>query len=149
MTLKIYLMQDSSGGGGFSHDDEERPEGTFDVCCPDWSSNEELDECRVHREAIAIESTFKIRSCDWRTSVVTWPVSGSICWRMKPHDNSFGFIQGSNSPLQGDPIIHYETKQSYPTNQWKAPPTSQLPDEFNHRLVKLHAMCVCVGDVLR
>ena len=70
MTLKIYLMQDSSRGGGSSHDDEERTEGTFRVCCPkpelfdDRSSNEGLDECRVHREAIAIESTFKIRSCD-------------------------------------------------------------------------------------
>ena len=67
MTLKIYLMQDSSRGGGSSHDDDEITEGTFGLCCPelefdDRSSIEELDECRVHREAIAIESTFKIRS---------------------------------------------------------------------------------------
>lgn len=63
-------MQDSSRGGGSSHDnDVEVTEGTFDVRCPepemdDRSSIEGLDECRVHREAIAMESTFKIISCD-------------------------------------------------------------------------------------
>jgi hypothetical protein len=71
MTLKIYLIQDSSRGGGSSHDDDdvEVTEGAFEVRCPepeleDRSSNEELDECRVQREAIVMESTFKIRSCD-------------------------------------------------------------------------------------
>ena len=70
MTLKIYLMQDSSRGGGSSHDDDvEVTEGTFGVRCPepeldDRPSIEELDECRVHREAIVTESTFKIRSWD-------------------------------------------------------------------------------------
>ena len=89
MTLKIYLMQDSSRGGGSSHDDVvEVTEGAFGVRClepesDDRSSNEEWDECRVHREAIVMESTFKMRSCDWRTSIVIWPVCGSICWRKR------------------------------------------------------------------
>jgi hypothetical protein len=65
MTLKIYLMQDSSRGGGSSHEVIEGigvgcPEPKFD----DRSSIEELDECRVHREAIVIDRTFKIRSWD-------------------------------------------------------------------------------------
>ena len=70
ITLKIYLIQDSSRGGGSSHDDDvEVAEGDFGVRCPepeldDRSSIEKLDECRDQREAIVMESTFKIRSCD-------------------------------------------------------------------------------------
>ena len=68
MTLKIYLMQDSSRDGGSSHDDDDAEE-TFGVRCPepeldDRPSIEELDECRVHREAIVTERTFKTRSWD-------------------------------------------------------------------------------------
>ena len=62
-------MQNSSRGGGSSHDEVEVTEGTFGVRCPepeldDRSLIEALYECRVHREAIVTESTFKIRSCD-------------------------------------------------------------------------------------
>jgi len=64
MTLKIYLIQASSRGGGSSHDDV--TEGTF---CDDRSSaiiveESDEDEYRVQREAIVMESTFKMRSCD-------------------------------------------------------------------------------------
>ena len=52
------------------------------------------------------------------------------------HDNLFGFIQGSDSPLQDGPIIRKESKQSYPTNQRKVPPTSQLPDESAYQILR-------------
>ena len=73
MTLKIYLIQDSSRGGGSSHDDDddiEVIEDTCGLCGPkpeldDRSSTEESEEeCRIQREDIVMESTFKIRSCD-------------------------------------------------------------------------------------
>lgn len=73
MTLKMYLMQESSRAGGSSHDDN--VEGSFCIRCPELgevdnrSLNElaeelEEDECRVQRDAIVRESTFKIKSCD-------------------------------------------------------------------------------------
>ena len=67
MTLKIYLIQESSRGGGSSHE--------YVVGVPvlpglekvgDRSISEESDEeeCRVQRDAIVRESNFKIKSWD-------------------------------------------------------------------------------------
>ena len=119
MTLKIYLIQESSRGGGSPHDDGVR--------CPESCG----DDCGVQRDAIVTESTFKIRSCDWRTSIVTWPVRGSICWRKK---NKIMLLElllivvvVQNSLSQDGPTIRWEPRQSYPTNLWRAPPKSQSP----------------------
>jgi hypothetical protein len=68
--LKVYLIPDSSRGGGSYHDDgNEITEESFGVRWPEpelgkRSSIEGLDKSPDQFEAIVMESTFKIRSCD-------------------------------------------------------------------------------------
>jgi hypothetical protein len=69
MTLKIYLIQESSRGGGSSHEYvagilvsgwEEVEDRSPTVC----SEESDKDECRDQRDAIVRESNFKMKSCD-------------------------------------------------------------------------------------
>jgi hypothetical protein len=68
MTLKIYLIQESSRGGGSPHEyivEFPAPE-TGEAGRLSTVSIKESDEdgCRVHREPIVRQSNFKIKSCD-------------------------------------------------------------------------------------
>jgi hypothetical protein len=69
MTLKMYLIHESSRGGGSSH------EYVVGVPIPGmgkvddrsstvFSEEPDEDECLVQRDAIVRESNFKIKSCD-------------------------------------------------------------------------------------
>jgi hypothetical protein len=63
MTLKMYLMQESSRGGGSSHDDDIEEEAG-DPSSTIFAEESSEGERRVQREAIVMESTFKISNCD-------------------------------------------------------------------------------------
>ena len=68
MTLKIYLMQESSRGGGSSHKyvvELPVPElGEVDRSSAVSEKESDEDECRVQRDPIVRQSNFKIKSCD-------------------------------------------------------------------------------------
>ena len=68
MTLKIYLTQESSRGGGSSHEyDVELPVpelGEVDRSSTVSAKESDEDECRVQRDPIVRQSSFKIKSCD-------------------------------------------------------------------------------------
>ena len=67
MTLKIYLTQESSRGGGSPHEyivELPAPE-LWEVDRSSTVSAKESDEgCRVQREPIVRQSNFKMKSCD-------------------------------------------------------------------------------------
>jgi hypothetical protein len=68
MTLKIYLIQESSRGGGSPHEYiVELPApglGEVDRSSTVSAKESDEDECRVQRDPIVRQSNFKIKSCD-------------------------------------------------------------------------------------
>jgi hypothetical protein len=68
MTLKIYLMQESSSGGGSPHEyivELPAPElGEVGRSSTVSAKESDNDECRVQRDPIVRQSNFKIKSCD-------------------------------------------------------------------------------------
>ena len=68
MTLKIYLIQESSRGGGSPHEynvELPAPElGEVDRSSIVSAKESDDDECRVQRDPIVRQSNFKIKSCD-------------------------------------------------------------------------------------
>ena len=67
MTLKIYLIQESSRGGGSPHKyiiELPAPElGEVDRSSVASARESEEDECRVQRDPIVRQSNFNIKSC--------------------------------------------------------------------------------------
>jgi hypothetical protein len=68
MTLKIYLIQESSRGGGSPHEYSvvlSAPElGEVDRSSTASVKESDEDGCRVQRDPIVRQSNFKMKSCD-------------------------------------------------------------------------------------
>jgi len=110
ITLRMYFTHKSSSGGGSCHDGA--VECTDDAPCgslllgtgesgADNGCSSPLEFC-VHRDAMVMFSTFKMKSWDWRTSIVKCPVCISICFLKKKKNHvSFRIIDSEEASVSG------------------------------------------------